>query len=242
MSFTRIPNAIIDESKLNPYQFQLFSIIVRKTDGWCKVEDGISLSQFQKMVTFSKNTIIKTLRQLEELGYIEIIAHFDSEKKIHSYNTYKVSQGVVHEVNKGSSRGEQGVVHEVNKQKKAITKETNTINKKNTKKENLVQVLKTKELGAVNKKSLYEWLEFKNWNYKKAGITKLVNMLSKYSFETQQEMIDNSIMNNYQGLFAPKNQNKPQYKQNRGTSRDLIENALKVPSSQNIEDCEIIDE
>ena len=57
-SFTRIPNNVIDESLLNPYQFQLFSIIVRKTDGWCKVEDGISLSQFEKLVSFKKNKIV----------------------------------------------------------------------------------------------------------------------------------------------------------------------------------------
>ena len=127
MSYTRIPNEIIDNLRLNPYQFQIFSIIIRKTDGWCKVEDGISLSQFEKLVTFSKNTIIKTIKELQELNLIEVVVHFDSVKKIHSYNTYKVSQGVVHQMNKGSSPDEQGVVHQMNKQKKTITKETTSI-------------------------------------------------------------------------------------------------------------------
>ena len=40
VEFTRIPNNFIDDLKLNPYQFQILSIIVRKTDGWCKIEDG----------------------------------------------------------------------------------------------------------------------------------------------------------------------------------------------------------
>ena len=50
--YTRIPNGFIDSLQLNPYQFQLLCIIVRKTDGWCKIEDGISLSQFEKLVSF----------------------------------------------------------------------------------------------------------------------------------------------------------------------------------------------
>lgn len=126
-SFTRIPNNIIDESLLNPYQFQLFSIIVRKTDGWCKVEDGISLSQFEKLVSFKKNKIVNTLKELEELDFIEKTRNYNDELKTFSYSTYKVSQRVVSENNKGSISHKQGVVSEKDKQKKLITKETNTL-------------------------------------------------------------------------------------------------------------------
>lgn len=126
MSFTRIPNKIIDEPKLNPYQFQLFSIIVRKTDGWCKEEDGISLSQFEKLVSFKKNKIVNTLKELEELGYIEKKKNYNEDSKTYSYSTYRVSARVVSENNKGSISDKQGVVSEEDKQKKPITKETNT--------------------------------------------------------------------------------------------------------------------
>ena len=70
VEFTRIPNNFIDDLKLNPYQFQILSIIVRKTDGWCKIEDGISLSQFEKLVTFKKPKIIQTLKELIEMDLI----------------------------------------------------------------------------------------------------------------------------------------------------------------------------
>lgn len=126
MSFTRLPNKIIDESKLNPYQFQLFTIIVRKTDGWCKVEDGISLSQFEKLVAFKKNKIVNTLKELEEMGFIEKKKHYNEATKTYSYSTYRVSQGVVSENNKGSISEKQGVVSEKDIQKKANTKETKT--------------------------------------------------------------------------------------------------------------------
>ena len=124
--FTRVPNKVIDEAKLNPYQFQLFSIIVRKTDGWCKVEDGISLSQFEKMVTFKKPKIISTLKELEDLGYIKKQKHYNEASKIYSYSTYRISDRVVTENNKGSNSELQGVVTEDYIQKKLNTKKTNT--------------------------------------------------------------------------------------------------------------------
>lgn len=125
-AFTRTPNNIIDTARLNPYQFQLFVIIVRKTDGWCKVEDGISLSQFEKLVTFKKNKIVLTLKDLIDLQLIEKTKHYNEEKKQYSFSTYKVSQRVVSENNKGSISQIQGVVSDKYKQKKLITKETNT--------------------------------------------------------------------------------------------------------------------
>jgi len=132
-NFTRVPNSIIDNAKLNPYQFQLFSIIVRKTDGWCKVEDGISLSQFEKLVTFKKCKIVSTLKELENLGYIEKKKQYNEDKKTYSYSLYRVSKKVVLENNKvvsekdkGSISEIQGVVSEEYKQKKLTTKETNT--------------------------------------------------------------------------------------------------------------------
>lgn len=127
-SFTRIPNSIIDESGLNPYQYQLFSIIVRKTDGWCKAEDGISLSQFEKLVTFKKPKIISTLKELAELGLITKEKHYNEDKKQYSYSTYRISKRVVTQNNKGSNPELQGVVIKDYKQKKLNTKETNTYN------------------------------------------------------------------------------------------------------------------
>ena len=124
--YTRIPNSFIDDLKLNPYQFQILSIIVRKTDGWCKLEDGISLSQFEKLVSFKKNKIVNTIKELCELELIEKTKHYNNDTKTYSYSTYKIHSRVVSENNKGSISQKQGVVSEKDKQKKAITKETKT--------------------------------------------------------------------------------------------------------------------
>lgn len=123
VEFTRIPNNFIDDLKLNPYQFQILSIIVRKTDGWCKIEDGISLSQFEKLVTFKKPKIIQTLKELEEMDLISKKKQI-LDNNSNSFNMYKISDRVVTENNKGSNSQLLGVVTEDYTQKKANTKET----------------------------------------------------------------------------------------------------------------------
>jgi hypothetical protein len=46
----QIPNAIVDDfiKKLNGNELKIYLIVVRKTKGWNKEFDGISISQFQK--------------------------------------------------------------------------------------------------------------------------------------------------------------------------------------------------
>lgn len=55
----------------------------------------------------------------------------------------------------------------------------------------------------INKESFNEWLKYKKYK-SKAPITKCINFLSVYSFEIQREIIDTSIMNEWKGLFPPK--------------------------------------
>lgn len=142
MSFTQIPDALIDECGLNVYELAHAVFICRKTMGWGKRTDGISLSQFEKALSVSRNTAIKTLRSLEAKQIISVTA----AKKANGaadFNRYGFTDlfidransarlgssrnepGVVHEMNRGSSRDELGVVHEMNTQDKPITKQTN---------------------------------------------------------------------------------------------------------------------
>ena len=71
----------------------------------------------------------------------------------------------------------------------------NTTNKKNkTKKE--------KPLPENLNLEAYElWLDYKGKQYSQQGKTLSANKLAKYSHETQMQMVENSIINNYKGLF-----------------------------------------
>jgi hypothetical protein len=55
----------------------------------------------------------------------------------------------------------------------------------------------------VNPKAFNEWMAYKKYK-NKGAITKTLKMLNKYDYQTQQEMVDKSIMNEYKGLFEPK--------------------------------------
>jgi len=62
---------------------------------------------------------------------------------------------------------------------------------------------KLSEYDNINLEAFNEWVEHKK--YKSiTPITKLLNMLSRHDQFIQQEMVDNSIMNGYAGIFEPK--------------------------------------
>ena len=69
---TQIPNTFIDESmsKLSHAQFKVLIAICRKTIGWHKHSDYISISQIMELANVSNKTAVNALVQLEDMGYI----------------------------------------------------------------------------------------------------------------------------------------------------------------------------
>ena len=80
--FIPIPNSIFDKylGELTSSEFSVLMAIIRKTWGWNKTEDRISVSQISSMTNYSKPTIIKSLSSLEKIGII-------STKKRHNRTT-----------------------------------------------------------------------------------------------------------------------------------------------------------
>ena len=69
---TQIPNVIIDEhmSKLSHAQFKVLMAICRKTIGWHKQSDYISISQIVELTGVSNKTVVGAINQLEKKGFI----------------------------------------------------------------------------------------------------------------------------------------------------------------------------
>lgn len=69
--FTAVPNVIIDHSwkVLTRSAYILIIIIARKTLGWHKQLDNISLSQFQNSSGLTRTTCVKALRELHDQGF-----------------------------------------------------------------------------------------------------------------------------------------------------------------------------
>ena len=68
------PNQLVDEylAELNGNELKILLVIIRKTKGWNKEFDGISISQFQKFTGIKNDkTVRKAIKKLINLGLIE---------------------------------------------------------------------------------------------------------------------------------------------------------------------------
>jgi len=80
--FTQIPNEIFDkyQKELKPSEFSVLIAIIRKTWGWNKTEDRISVSQISKASNVCGKTVVRCLKVLESKKII-------STKKRHNRTT-----------------------------------------------------------------------------------------------------------------------------------------------------------
>ncbi len=71
MQYTTIPNRLFELStELDPYTFKVFMYIIRKTLGWHKQHDKISLSQLVKCTNISRDQVRRSINKLLDRKYI----------------------------------------------------------------------------------------------------------------------------------------------------------------------------
>jgi len=73
--FTMVPNVCFDTymKEMTANEFQTYMFVIRKTMGWHKSSDKISLSQFKKNINSSTPTIRKAIKGLRKKGFIKQI-------------------------------------------------------------------------------------------------------------------------------------------------------------------------
>jgi len=138
----QIPNSVIDEllEKLTCAELKCYLFVVRKTKGWNKESDSISVSQFMEVTGLSNRSVITACESLVEMGLLE---RSGGERKL---NTYSVKAFEIPQTGEKSSSDTTGEnfsqtgeksssdtvkkVHTQNNNKNTIQ----NINKKNTKK------------------------------------------------------------------------------------------------------------
>ena len=138
----QIPNSVIDEllAKLTCAELKCYLFVVRKTKGWNKESDSISVSQFMEVTGLSNRSVITACESLVEMGLLE---RSGGERKL---NTYSVKAFEIPQTGEKSSSDTTGEnfsqtgeksssdlvkkVHTQNNNKSTIQ----NINKKNTKK------------------------------------------------------------------------------------------------------------
>lgn len=72
-NYTQVPNIVIDEhmANLSDAAFKIYVLLIRKTKGWDKTKDAISLSQFVQISGLSRPTVVKALDQLISYNLIK---------------------------------------------------------------------------------------------------------------------------------------------------------------------------
>ena len=96
----QVPNSLVDEylPQLNGNDLKVLLVIIRKTKGWNKEYDGISISQFQKFTGIKdERTIKKSLKKLINLKLIE---------KIEQAGTYSLFRIIPPAKNEGGQKME----------------------------------------------------------------------------------------------------------------------------------------
>ena len=99
-----IPNSVIDEllAKLTCAELKCYLFVVRKTKGWNKESDSISVSQFMEVTGLSNRSVITACESLVEIGLLE---RSGGERKL---NTYSVKAFEISQTGEKSSSDETG--------------------------------------------------------------------------------------------------------------------------------------
>jgi len=90
--FIGIANDLYEELTKVPLlgaELQVVLFVIRKTYGFNKIEDEISLTQFEKATCKSRPTIVKALKKLQLVNILQLVKTGDSKK---SSNIYKLNK------------------------------------------------------------------------------------------------------------------------------------------------------
>ena len=174
----QLPNSVIDEllADLTGAELKCYLYVLRKTKGWNKEEDAISVSQFMKVTGLSNRKVIDACERLVELGLLE--QKIGSNKiKVFSVKDYKTSSSeessLAKKVHSSSEESSLSVVKKVHTQNNNINNTTkNNNNNTRTAKTNVKDLLA--EYGVTGQLA-DEFIAHRK--FRKAPITKRVMAL-----------------------------------------------------------------
>ena len=125
-NFLQVPNAVIDEllPDLTGAELKCYLVVIRKTKGWNKESDNISISQFMKATGLSNSAVIKACESLVQYGLL-VKENGARNTGVYAVNSYSK---ITHEESTQVTCEESS--HTINNIKNTI----HNTNKKNTKK------------------------------------------------------------------------------------------------------------
>lgn len=135
----QVPNALVDDlmAELGGIELKCYLLVIRKTKGWSKEFDAISLSQFVTFTGAGKTAVINALKNLVDAGLLVRKAGARNTS-VYAINLFKNNTSseseLVQKVNLTSSESEPVTSSESEHTKNNIKNTIQNTNKKNTKK------------------------------------------------------------------------------------------------------------
>ncbi len=129
-----IPNILFDYwmTRLSPAEFKVLMCIARKTYGWNKSRDLISIKQIEGMTGLHRSGIIKNVDKLVEIGLVNKVksktSDGDDAPNRFEINVYCVEGGSLHSRPPVVDSVDYGVVYSVDPQNPIYTKPNTTNN------------------------------------------------------------------------------------------------------------------
>jgi phage replication O-like protein O len=228
-NFTRIINPVIDELIKIPFKGCELSValfIIRKTWGYGKTEDSISLTQFQKGLNRSRQTIVTALKNLCLVNTVRLVKRgsIKNDSNIWRFNKYIASWNLVNTVRlvkrnaKPSLMEGQNLVQPVRhtKERQKKTKEilsVDTDDKEiNSEVTNLINLWSEKwQMASGGNKPIIDWATYKSLakrRIKEIGYEKMVMVCTAYFIQDDpmyrkqgwefKTMMSSSVINSLQ--------------------------------------------
>ena len=138
----QVPNALVDDlmAELGGVELKCYLLVIRKTKGWSKEFDAISLSQFMTFTGAGKTAVINALKNLVDAGLLvrKVGVRNTSVYAINLFRNSTSSESeLVQKVNRTSSESEPVTSSESEHTKNNIKNTTQNTNKKTTQKNSL---------------------------------------------------------------------------------------------------------
>lgn len=187
--FVTVSIEIMHDKNLSPNQ----KFILAEIEQLSQLNKGCYASNqhFSDLIGINKSGVSKAIGKLEELGYISTEIKLGSRNRERIITLLGSSSG-----NRGSSSGNLG--------------SSSGQEAKGNKTINIQEYIKSNK--KINPEALQKWVDYKGSSYTKQGITLSANKLSIHTYKIQMDMVENSIMNGYKGLFEP---SSPAYTSNK---------------------------
>jgi phage replication O-like protein O len=198
--FTKIANELVEaiyQYPLSGHEFRMLFLIIRKTYGFNKTEDAVSLSQMMKALSISKTRCSQVINKLQLQKIVTVTENINGIGKKYKFNKNFEQWTTIHKsVNRYTKvKSTVTVLRKEPLQKSVSTKDTIT---KDT----------TKEIPEwVSREMFFTYQQARRKKLKEVSFDlffKKLKRLSEQSNCKPDEILKQSIENGYEGIFELK--------------------------------------